>query len=171
MSAHLDGLEEASTRSKLQSLSLKFNDDTTSSGASSPMGSLSSRNPRERPTLKIGNLSSPILGVGNYGAPSPSPSGRRLPPKGLPIQTSPSPHTFKSGTLPESSIAEQERKLQEIMSQNGLLQVNGKRVPTKIDDLQLLGDLGNGTCGHVVKMQHKQSGQVGFQSARSTCSS
>ena len=43
--------------------------------------------------------------------------------------------------------------------QNGLLQLNGVRVKTSIDDLELLGDLGNGTCGHVVKMRHRTSGQ------------
>ena len=40
-------------------------------------------------------------------------------------------------------------------------QVNGRRIPAHIDDLELLGDLGNGTCGHVVKMRHKPSQQVG----------
>lgn len=29
-----------------------------------------------------------------------------------------------------------------------------------ISDLELLGELGNGTCGHVVKMRHKPSSQV-----------
>ena len=38
--------------------------------------------------------------------------------------------------------------------------MNGRRIPAHIDDLELLGDLGNGTCGHVVKMRHKPSGQV-----------
>ena len=40
------------------------------------------------------------------------------------------------------------------------IKVNGRRIPAHIDDLELLGDLGNGTCGHVVKMRHKPSGQV-----------
>lgn len=31
---------------------------------------------------------------------------------------------------------------------------------TEIKDLQHLGELGNGTCGHVVKMQHKPSQKV-----------
>ena len=55
---------------------------------------------------------------------------------------------------------EQERKLKEIMSQTGLLQINGKQYSTRIDDLDLIGDLGNGTCGHVVEMRHKESGAV-----------
>ena len=37
---------------------------------------------------------------------------------------------------------------------------DGSRVQCSIDDLDLLGDLGNGTCGHVVKMRHKQTGNV-----------
>ncbi len=37
---------------------------------------------------------------------------------------------------------------------------NGTRVQTSIDDLELLGDLGNGTCGHVVEMRHRPSGKV-----------
>ena len=55
---------------------------------------------------------------------------------------------------------EQERKLKEIMSQTGLLQINGKQYSTRIDDLDLIGDLDNGTCGHVVEMRHKESGAV-----------
>ena len=55
---------------------------------------------------------------------------------------------------------EEERKLAKIMERTNQLQVNGRRIPAHIDDLELLGDLGNGTCGHVVKMRHKPSGQV-----------
>lgn len=55
---------------------------------------------------------------------------------------------------------EQERKLKEIMSQNGILQFSGKTFSSRIDDLELIGDLGNGTCGHVVEMRHRDSGQV-----------
>ena len=35
------------------------------------------------------------------------------------------------------------------------LAVDGTKYPTPINDLEALGDLGNGTCGHVVKMRHK----------------
>jgi hypothetical protein len=31
---------------------------------------------------------------------------------------------------------------------------------SRIEDLELLGDLGNGTCGHVVEMRHRDSSQV-----------
>lgn len=37
----------------------------------------------------------------------------------------------------------QDRKLKEIMSQNGLLQIDGKQYVTKIDEMELVGDLVN----------------------------
>ena len=51
-------------------------------------------------------------------------------------------------------------KVNELNEISQLFKVNGRRIPAHIDDLELLGDLGNGTCGHVVKMRHKPSGQV-----------
>ncbi|TRY75876.1 hypothetical protein TCAL_09945 [Tigriopus californicus] len=89
--------------------------------------------------------------------------GQRRPPSSLTFISTPSPgekNLFSSGHLPEASVIEQERKLKEIMSQTGILCVKHQRVPTKLDDLELVGDLGNGTCGHVVKMRHKPSGQI-----------
>ncbi|XP_066994275.2 dual specificity mitogen-activated protein kinase kinase 7 isoform X2 [Anabrus simplex] len=56
--------------------------------------------------------------------------------------------------------AEIESKLQEIMKMNGILNINGKKYQTDIKDLEHLGELGNGTCGHVVKMLHKPSQTV-----------
>ena len=35
-----------------------------------------------------------------------------------------------------------------------------QKVPTHIDSLEPLGELGHGTCGHVVKMRHKETGTV-----------
>ena len=47
------------------------------------------------------------------------------------------------------------------MNQTGKLQLeSGEKVLCAIDDLELVGDLGNGTCGHVVKMLHKPTGTV-----------
>lgn len=56
--------------------------------------------------------------------------------------------------------SEFESKLQEIMKMNGILNINGQRYQTDMKDLEHLGELGNGTCGHVVKMKHKPSGVV-----------
>ena len=81
----------------------------------------------------------------------------RMPlPNPLPINSSPGGDRLRVATGNE----EQERKLKEIMSQNGILQFNGKTFRSRIDDLELLGDLGNGTCGHVVEMRHRESSQV-----------
>lgn len=89
--------------------------------------------------------------------------GQRRPPSSLTFISTPSPgekNLFSSGHLPEASVIEQEKKLKEIMNQTGILCVKHQRIPTKLDDLELIGDLGNGTCGHVVKMRHKPSGQI-----------
>ena len=51
--------------------------------------------------------------------------------------------------------AEIEQKYKEIMQQAGILTLGGQRVPTTIDDLQPICELGHGTCGHVVKMRHR----------------
>ncbi|KAL0275774.1 UNVERIFIED_CONTAM: hypothetical protein PYX00_003529 [Menopon gallinae] len=53
-----------------------------------------------------------------------------------------------------------DQKLQEIMKLAGTLEINGKKYKTDIKDLSHCGDLGNGTCGHVVKMLHKPSQTV-----------
>jgi len=61
---------------------------------------------------------------------------------------------------PKKHDSEFESKLQEIMKMNGILNINGQRYQTEMKDLEHLGELGNGTCGHVVKMKHKPSGVV-----------
>ncbi|XP_070165430.1 dual specificity mitogen-activated protein kinase kinase hemipterous isoform X1 [Polyergus mexicanus] len=59
---------------------------------------------------------------------------------------------------PKKHDSEFESKMQEIMKMNGILNINGQRYQTEMKDLEHLGELGNGTCGHVVKMRHKPSG-------------
>jgi len=63
-------------------------------------------------------------------------------------------------TPPKMHDSEVELKLQEIMKMNGILNINGQRYQTDMKDLEHLGELGNGTCGHVVKMRHKPSGVI-----------
>ena len=46
------------------------------------------------------------------------------------------------------------------MKLSGVLTIDGKTYKTLIDELVALGDLGNGTCGHVVKMKHRESGKI-----------
>ncbi|XP_055853697.1 dual specificity mitogen-activated protein kinase kinase hemipterous isoform X2 [Episyrphus balteatus] len=55
---------------------------------------------------------------------------------------------------------ETDKKLKKIMKQTGILTINNQAYKTDIQDLKHLGDLGNGTSGHVVKMQHIPSGTV-----------
>ncbi|XP_053601058.1 dual specificity mitogen-activated protein kinase kinase 7-like isoform X2 [Plodia interpunctella] len=55
---------------------------------------------------------------------------------------------------------ETEHRMREVYKVSGKLNVEGKEYSSNVDDLQLLGDLGSGTCGHVVKMMHKPSGAV-----------
>lgn len=55
---------------------------------------------------------------------------------------------------------ETEKKLKEIIKISGDLTINGVLYKTDINDMEDLEELGNGTCGHVVKMRHKPSGQI-----------
>ncbi|XP_065338450.1 dual specificity mitogen-activated protein kinase kinase 7 isoform X1 [Cloeon dipterum] len=61
---------------------------------------------------------------------------------------------------PQESAAEIDAKMKEIMQQNGILNIQGKKYQTVEYELEHLGDLGYGTCGHVVKMLHKPSDTV-----------
>ncbi|VEN60001.1 unnamed protein product [Callosobruchus maculatus] len=55
---------------------------------------------------------------------------------------------------------ETERKLKEIMKISGDLTIDGTLYKTDIKDMVDIEELGNGTCGHVVKMKHKPSGNI-----------
>lgn len=46
------------------------------------------------------------------------------------------------------------------MKRNGELTINGLPCRVEIKDLEDLGELGNGTSGHVCKMKHKESGTI-----------
>ena len=120
-------------------------------------GSWSSRPSRPRPSL---NMNVGGGGGGGFDSISTSSSttsgGRRPPPRGL-IFTSSSP---SRNSKEAAGVIEQENKLKEIMRKSGQLTIGGHVFNTHIDDLELLGDLGNGTCGHVVKMRHRHTGEV-----------
>lgn len=51
-------------------------------------------------------------------------------------------------------------KLKQIMTQNGILTINGVPYKSEVKDLEDLGELGNGTSGHVVKMKHKPTNTI-----------
>ncbi|CAH2242471.1 jg20455 [Pararge aegeria aegeria] len=53
-----------------------------------------------------------------------------------------------------------EYRMREVYKVSGKLNVDGTEYKSHIDDLQQLGELGSGTCGHVVKMLHRPSGAV-----------
>ncbi|CAH4035149.1 dual specificity mitogen-activated protein kinase kinase 7-like isoform X2 [Pieris brassicae] len=53
-----------------------------------------------------------------------------------------------------------EHRMREVYKVSGKLNVEGVEYRSNIDELQQLGELGSGTCGHVVKMFHKTSGAV-----------
>lgn len=55
---------------------------------------------------------------------------------------------------------ETEEKLREIMRISGNIKINGKTYKTDIKDMEEIEELGNGTCGHVIKMRHKPSGEI-----------
>lgn len=46
------------------------------------------------------------------------------------------------------------------MTRNGILTINKIQYPSEIKDLEDLGELGNGTSGHVVKMKHKPTDKI-----------
>lgn len=60
----------------------------------------------------------------------------------------------------ENDNLETERKLKEIMQISGNLTINGVLYKTDIKDMEDIEELGNGTCGHVVKMIHKPSDDI-----------
>lgn len=55
---------------------------------------------------------------------------------------------------------ETEDKLKKIMKRNGILTINNEAYRSEIKDLDDLGELGNGTSGHVVKMKHKPTDTI-----------
>ncbi|CAH2100373.1 unnamed protein product [Euphydryas editha] len=75
------------------------------------------------------------------------------------------PTMFSSRDIPpfppkSPQATDTENRMREVYKSSGKLNVNGVEYRSHIDDLQQLGELGSGTCGHVVKMLHKSSGAV-----------
>lgn len=70
------------------------------------------------------------------------------------------PRNLTFVTKRNDNYLETERKLKEIMQISGNLTINGVLYKTDIKDMEDLEELGNGTCGHVVKMKHKPSRHI-----------
>lgn len=85
--------------------------------------------------------------MGNLSNPSGSPVKR---PQALPMIPKPK----------QNDNLETEEKLREIMRISGNITINGKTYKTDIKDMEEIEELGNGTCGHVMKMRHKPSGEI-----------
>lgn len=61
---------------------------------------------------------------------------------------------------PPATEPDTDNKLKTIMKRNGILNIDDVPYQTDIKDLDDLGELGNGTSGHVVKMRHKKTGRI-----------
>jgi len=142
-------------RARIRQLNFPSEDGPGSNSFSpspSPGNSLASRPARPRPNLGLGGPEP--FGLG-------SPMSRRQTPGSLNLGAPPSRDRLKfMGPFPQPSQDDYERKLEDIMKQTGVLNIDGRQYKTPIEDLIPLGDLGNGTCGHVVKMKHKESGKI-----------
>ena len=146
---HIPGLDN------LSGIGMGTNSSTTTTTSASPSGSWASRPSRPRPDL---NLSGFKTGDGN--STNTTPGGRSKPNSLFFASPSPRNNQSMSSTHESNNYEEQERKMAEIMKKSGQLVINGQHFRTHIDELELLGDLGNGTCGHVVKMRHRHSNAV-----------
>ncbi|PZC74234.1 hypothetical protein B5X24_HaOG208160 [Helicoverpa armigera] len=92
---------------------------------------------------------------GGIGTPRPG-SGRSRPRP---------PLMFSNREIPpfpprSPQATETEYRMREVYKVSGKLNVDGVEYRSHVDDLQQLGELGSGTCGHVVKMLHKPSNTV-----------
>lgn len=59
-----------------------------------------------------------------------------------------------------SKQAEIEARLQQIIKLTGIITVRHQKYYSSIHDLEHLGELGFGSCGHVVKMRHPPSNAI-----------
>lgn len=61
---------------------------------------------------------------------------------------------------PRQRDTETENKLRQIMKRSGIITIDNVEYKTELKDLEDLGELGNGTSGHVFKMRHKPTNKV-----------
>ncbi|XP_058802710.1 dual specificity mitogen-activated protein kinase kinase 7-like [Phymastichus coffea] len=65
-----------------------------------------------------------------------------------------------AGVVKSQLDIEYESKVELLEKMGGLLEINGQKYEVNLKDFEYLGFLGNGTCGHVMKMKHKPSGII-----------
>ncbi|KAK8779114.1 hypothetical protein V5799_019546 [Amblyomma americanum] len=102
----------------------------------------------------------------NFSSPQHTPRSRPRPfqPNEMAAPSRPA----KQFSLPTSSPTitrqdsggDSESKLKEILKAGNVLTIGGQQHKVEMKDLQKLGDLGSGTCGHVVKMRHSPTSKV-----------
>nr|CAG4638542.1 EOG090X08J3 [Cyclestheria hislopi] len=93
-------------------------------------------------------------------------SGRR--PGPLPLQPNGTPTRTRrnlelagiTNCHSNSRQSEIEARLQEIMKLTGIITIDNQKYHSSIHDLEHQGELGFGSCGHVVKMRHPPSGAI-----------
>nr|WAK99672.1 mitogen-activated protein kinase kinase 7 [Colaphellus bowringi] len=76
---------------------------------------------------------------------------------GSPIMPRPQNLIF---TTRQNDDQETDKKLKDIMKISGDLTIGGILYKTDIAEMEHIEELGNGTCGHVVKMRHNPSGKI-----------
>ncbi|XP_076316292.1 dual specificity mitogen-activated protein kinase kinase 7-like [Tachypleus tridentatus] len=105
-------------------------------------------------TLKVKGL--PIgQGHGSLSRPAIFPASQRT--AMLPLSLPPHEYSLRSQ---ESTNYQMESKLRKIYQHAGTLTIDGMTYHSSVDDMIQLGELGTGTCGHVVRMEHKPSRKV-----------
>ncbi|XP_050663839.1 dual specificity mitogen-activated protein kinase kinase 7-like isoform X2 [Leptidea sinapis] len=105
--------------------------------------------------LRIRNRSEAFHNHGGLGSSKSGRSNQRPRP----------PPMFSGRDIPAfpprtTQATDTEHRMREVYKVSGKLNVQGVEYRSHIDELQQLGELGSGTCGHVVKMLHKPSGAV-----------
>lgn len=116
---------------------------TTPPGLGLPLG---------QPGLSKQNRPSSGLDLSSSGANSPAMQRKK---KLLPMKYT---HTEPAPINNES--VEVKKRLQEAISQNGKLHINGKHYNATAPDFENLGEIGAGTCGQVYKMRFKPANQI-----------
>ncbi|XP_041974426.1 dual specificity mitogen-activated protein kinase kinase 7-like isoform X2 [Aricia agestis] len=103
--------------------------------------------------MRIGR-EGPLHNQGGLGAPRTGNARRPRPPLMF------TPREIPSFPPRSPQATDTEHRMREVYKVSGKLSVNGVEYRSHINDLHQLGELGSGTCGHVVKMLHQPSGAI-----------
>lgn len=98
------------------------------------------------------------MGAGGGGGGGGTSSGGKYVKRRTPHEWNGSAVSHSSHSNRHSDSAEVQRRLEEIMKQTGKLRIGGKEHITAPSELEDLGELGFGSCGHVFKMRFRPTG-------------